>query len=133
MSMPYAAQLDVDNNGVIDQEDLDALFRAHFGGRAGDANYVAWLDYNGDGVISASDLQHFVSYLGAVRPAAPPPFVMPLSPMAPLPPPLPSPLPVPLPAPVAAAPSRLPLPLLLAGAGVLVLLLVLGRPQRAAA
>ncbi|TAK57557.1 MAG: EF-hand domain-containing protein [Dehalococcoidia bacterium] len=109
MPMPYDARLDVDDDGVIDQGDLDALFHAHLGARSGDANYVAWLDHDGNGVISASDFQRLVGYLGAVRPIAPPTLV--LTPAA----------------------AGLPPPLLIAGAAAIVLMLWVGRPQRAAA
>jgi hypothetical protein len=44
------------------------FFRTAFGTTLGDANYVAYLDFNGDGVINGLDLGQFNLRFGTTQP-----------------------------------------------------------------
>jgi hypothetical protein len=54
---------DTDGDRDVDLRDL-AQFLSTFGRRVGDAGYLAYLDYNGDGLVGVVDLVAFTRRLG---------------------------------------------------------------------
>lgn len=54
---------DVDGNGVVDVRDL-AVFRTAYNTRSGQAGYLWYLDFNGDGRIDLTDYSSFLARYG---------------------------------------------------------------------
>jgi len=59
-----ACDADYDNNGIVDQADVDAL-QAAFLSKEGDANYNAAFDHDGTGSVGLGDFQVVSASLGA--------------------------------------------------------------------
>jgi hypothetical protein len=51
----YDAEFDYNNDGVVDQADIDIL-NSHFGYGEGDEGYVAAFDHDGDGMVGGTDV-----------------------------------------------------------------------------
>lgn len=61
----YDPKYDINNDGHIDEQDLNIFTRA-FGTSLGDVNYLAAADFNNDGVIDDVDLSAFREHFGTV-------------------------------------------------------------------
>ena len=61
----YEPKFDINNDGRIDEQDLNTLNRS-FGSTLGMHNYIAAADFNSDGKIDSSDLDLFMPHFGAV-------------------------------------------------------------------
>lgn len=61
----YDSKYDINNDGHIDELDLNTFNRA-FGSKIGDVNYLAVCDFNNDGKIDNLDLDAFRQHFGTV-------------------------------------------------------------------
>jgi hypothetical protein len=64
-NITYEPKFDINNDGRIDELDLNAITRA-LGSSIGDPNYLAAADFNSDGKVDSVDLELFQEHFGAV-------------------------------------------------------------------